>query len=499
MKHKKNRLLAIIPGLISIGFFITAGLFARQELDQFNLIRSVYSPGLVIAGIPVGGLNQDQASQRLIEAYGVPVELHYTTSIIQAPPDQLGFELDLTSMLAQAEIQRTDQPFWDAFWGFLWDRQPPAPQDIPLSAKVDEGAIRSFLTDELAPRYNQPPQQGLPVPASTNFTTGKSGTALDIDPAVPLIENALRSLIDRTVELTSHSVPPTRTPLQNLGILFKQIITTSQFEGVSEIYLQDLKTGEAIHIAYQQGQDLPLDIGFTAASTIKIPIMISTFRRIPEPTPQDVQDNLTNMVEVSENDPADWLMKNVMDQTTGPLDVSADMAALGLKDTFLAGFFYPGAPLLKRFSTPANQRKDIFTDPDPYNQTTPAEMGKLLADIYQCSKGGSGDFSTVFPGQLSQNKCKQMITLLIGNHLPQLITAGLPEGTQIAHKHGWIIDAKDGLLHTLGDAGIVFTPGGDFVLTVYLWDKTQLLFDPANVLVADLARAAYNYFNQTIP
>jgi len=170
-----------------------------------------------------------------------------------------------------------------------------------------------------------------------------------------------------------------------------------------------------------------------------------------------------------------------------------------MKNTFLAGYFYPGAPLLKRFTTPANQRKDIFTDPDPYNQTTPAEMGKLLTDIYQCAENNGGDFASGFPGQITQNECKQMITLLIGNHLPQLITAGLPEGTQIAHKHGWIIEAKDGLLHTLGDAGIVYTPGGDFVLTVYLWDKTQLLFDPANLLVADLARAAYNYFNQTLP
>jgi len=498
MNRKKNRLPALLLGLFSIAFFIAAGFLTRQNLDKFNSIRAVYPAGLVIAGIPVGRLTQDQASQRLIEAYSVPVELHYDTSVIQASPDRFGFELDLTSMLAQAEIQRTQQPFWDAFWGYLWDHPSPEPQAIPLSAKVDESAIRSFLTDELAPRYNQAPQQGSPVPASTNFTPGKAGTALDIDPVVPLIANALRSLTDRTITLTSHSVSASRTPLQNLGILIKQIITTNRFEGVSEIYLQDMKTGGEIHFAYQQGKDLPVEIGFTAASTIKIPIMISTFRRIPEQTPQDVLDNLKQMIEVSENDPADWLMKNVMDQTTGPLDVSMDMTALGLKDTFLGGFFYPGAPLLKRFVTPANQRKDIFTDPDTYNQTTPAEMGKLLADIYQCANDGSGDFATVFPGQLSQNKCKQMITLLIGNHLPQLLTAGLPEGTRIAHKHGWIIESKDGLLHTLGDAAIVFSPGGDFVMTVYLWDKTQLLFDPANILVADLARAAYNYFNQPI-
>jgi beta-lactamase class A len=497
MRPKKKRWLAVIPGLLSIAFFVAAGIIGRQDLDQFNSIRSVYAPGLVIADIPVGGLTQDQASQRLMEAYSVPVELHYAASVIQVPPDQLGFSMDLTDMLAQAEIQRTSQPFWDAFWGYLWDFQSPEPQDISLSASVDEAAIRAYLANEISPRYDQPPQQGLPVPASTNFNPGTPGTALDIEPAVPLIVSALKSLTLRTVDLTSSSVPATRTPFQNLGILFKQVITTSQFAGVSEIYLQDLKTGEEIHIAYQQGKDVPLNIGFTAASTIKIPIMISTFRRIPEQTPPDVLANLKQMIEISENDPADWLMKNVMDQNLGPLDVSADMAALGLKDTFLGGFFYTGAPLLKRFQTPANQRTDIFTGPDPYNQTTPAEIGRLLADIYQCANTGEGPFATVFPGQLSQAKCKQMITLLIGNHLPQLLTAGLPEGTQIAHKHGWIIES-DGLLHTIGDAGIIFTPRGDFVMTVYLWQKDQLLFDPANILVADMARAAYNYFNQPV-
>jgi len=499
MKRKKNRLFAISLALVSVGLIIAAGILTRRELEQFNHIRSVFADGLVIAGVPVGGLNQDQVAQRLMEAYSIPVELHYGSAVIQVRPDQFGFELDLTAMLTEAEMQSMGQPFWNAFWDYLWNHKTPEPVAVPLRSKLDESKIRSFLMGELAVRYDQPPVQGLPVPGSTNFNAGKPGTAIDVDPAIPLIESALQSLSSRTVDLTSHGVPPARTSLQNLGVLLKQIITLSQFKGVSEIYLRDLKTGQEIHFAVLQGQDLPPNIGFTAASTIKIPIMIATFRRISEPPPPDVLDNLTKMVEVSENDPADWLMKNVMDETTGPLQVSTDLAALGLKDTFLAGYFYPGAPLLKRFTTPANQRKDIFTDPDPYNQTTPAEMGNLLADIYQCAQNGGGDFASVFPGQITQNECKQMITLLIGNHLPQLITAGLPEGTQIAHKHGWIIEAKDGLLHTLGDAAIVYTPGGDFVLTVYMWEQTQLLFVPANVLVADLARAAYNYFNQTIP
>jgi len=203
------------------------------------------------------------------------------------------------------------------------------------------------------------------------------------------------------------------------------------------------------------------------------------------------------MIEASENEPADKLMSDIINKDSGPLEVSKDMDSLGFKNTFLAGYFAPGSPLLRKITTPGNQRTDIQTSPDPYNQTSAADMGMLLDDIYQCADVGGGALAAVFPGQYTQSKCRQMITYLVGNHLPMLITAGLPEGTQIAHKHGWITEA-DGLLHTIGDAGIVYTPGGNFVLTVYLHNKTQLLFDPANTLIADLARAVYNYYNQAV-
>ena len=123
------------------------------------------------------------------------------------------------------------------------------------------------------------------------------------------------------------------------------------------------------------------------------------------------------------------------------------------------------------------------------------QLGMLLDDVYQCADMGGGALVAVFPGQYSQNKCKQMINYLVGNRLPMLLTAGLPEGTQIAHKHGWITET-DGLMHSIGDAGIIYTPGGNYVMTVFMHQPVQLLFDSVNNLIADLSRAVYNYFNQ---
>ena len=174
--------------------------------------------------------------------------------------------------------------------------------------------------------------------------------------------------------------------------------------------------------------------------------------------------------------------------------MTADLQALGLQNTFWAGYFYDGAALLDRFDTPASRRTDVNTQPDVYNQTTAADMGGLLADLYHCAESGSGRLTEVFPGELTQAKCRLMVETLRGNLLPVLIKAGVPEGTQIGHKHGWV-QGPDGMLHVIADAGLVYSPGGSYVMAVYLYQPTQLLFDPANVLVARLSRAVYRYFN----
>ena len=490
----RQRASVVILRWLSILFIFMAVLVTVFQLVSYSRIRSIFPPGMVIAGIPVGGLTQQQAADRLEQAYSVSVEIRYSDSVIQVKPAVVGFELQLDAMMAAADLDRINQPFWSAFWDYLWNRVP-TPAEVPLRFNIAEDRLRSFLNTEIAPRYDQPPVAAVPMPGSSDFQSGQSGTVLDVDRAVTLIEDALKSPGGRVVNLSFNRVSPPKPSYQNLEVMLKQIIDVSKFDGETELYVLDLQTNQELHFAYSQGKMIPVDIAFTAASTIKIPVMVSIFRRIPDPAPSGISDLLVNMVEESQNEATDKLMADVINQDNGPLEVSKDMQSLGMKNTFLAGFFYPGAPLLKRITTPSNQRTDINTGPDPYNQTTPAELGMLLDDIYQCADMGGGALVAVFPGQFSQSKCKQMINYLVGNRLPMLLTAGLPEGTQIAHKHGWITET-DGLMHSIGDAGIIYTPGGNYVMTVFMHQPTQLLFDPVNNLIADLSRAVYNYFNQ---
>jgi beta-lactamase class A len=485
-------------------FFIlcTVVLFVWQ-LARFSRIWGNYPSGLTIGGVPVGQLNRQQAAQRLLEIYSMPVEVLYHSGIndaaIQFNPSVIGFEIDTESMLAAADQERTRQSFWMAFWENLWGGAA-TPVDIPLRASFSESRLRIYLQEEIADRYDQPASPAMPAVGTTNFIPGKQGTSLDIEQSILLIENALYSPTSRSVVLPLQRTNPSRPVFQNLDTLLRQTIDISGFDGIVGLYLLDLRTGQEINFAYNQGEILPnpSDIAFTASSTIKIPIMISVFRRVGQNPDADTEKYLQDMISKSDNNATDWLMQKKLDSARGPLVVSEDMQALGLKSTFLAGYFSLGSPILKVFKTPGNQRTDVSTQPDPYNQTTPTEISELLSDVYFCARSGDGTLTAVFPEEITQEECQTMLDLLAQDKISALIQEGVPDGTRVAHKHGWVTDASY-IIHDMSDAAIVYTPGGDYVLAVYLYHPVQLVFDPSNKLVADLSRAAYNFYNLPNP
>jgi beta-lactamase class A len=467
-----------------------------MQLVRFSRLRANFPAGMEIAEVPVGGQDRATSAQRLLEVYSAtPVEIHYGDEIIHLDPTVAEFELDLESMLAAADLSRSQQPFWEEFWDYLWGRTP-SPASIPLRASFSEPRLRIYLETEIAERYDQPPIPAMPNVGTINFQPGTRGTELDINRSVGLIETALRSTSRRVVELPMHRTNPPRPSINNLEILLKQTIDLTEFDGLVGLYLLDLQTGEEINFAYSQGENFTTnpDVAFTAASIIKIPIMVSVFRRLEEDPDSETDRLIEEMIQKSGNDPADWLMERVIDTFSAPLDITADMNTLGLESTFLAGQFYPGAPLLAAFQTPANQRSDINTDPDIYNQTTPTEIGMLLEDIYQCTQSGGGNLLAVFPEEFTQSECQAMVNILGGNKLGLLIEAGVPDGTPVAHKHGWV--TYFGVMNTLGDAGIVYTPGGNYILAIFVHHPDQLIWDPASELVATQSEAIYNYFNQ---
>ena len=89
-----------------------------------------------------------------------------------------------------------------------------------------------------------------------------------------------------------------------------------------------------------------------------------------------------------------------------------------------------------------------------------------------------------------------MIDYLTQNKMPFLLKAGVPDVNVVAHKHGYVTGIN-GIMQTLGDAGIIYSPGGDYVLVIFLYHPQQLIWDNASYLVGQLSGAIYNFYNQT--
>jgi hypothetical protein len=57
------------------------------------------------------------------------------------------------------------------------------------------------------------------------------------------------------------------------------------------------------------------------------------------------------------------------------------------------------------------------------------------------------------------------------------------------------VDLTTGYMKNVSDAGLVYSPGGNFVLSVYTYHPSQIVFDKANEMFANLAQAVYTFYN----
>ena len=479
-----------ILGLFSaLSLFAAAALFA-VELVLYSRTYSAIPAGLSLGGVPVGGLTEAAALNQLVTAYRTPLELHYLDQTILLDPAVVGFQVNTAVMLPEATQYRATKGFWNGLWGFLWS-QPGEVRDIPLRYTYSQDRLRVFL-DDLALRYDRPGAPAQADPATLNFVPGAPGHTLDIDLAVSALDSGLRSPVERVVELPVTKQTQFRPTFDTLGELIRAGVRQFQFSGIFSLYLADLQNGRELVINLSNGEDVAGPIAFSGMSTIKIPIMASFFARSEGELTEEELLLLQRSIDESANTATDLLLKTVGrgDGLEGTRRVAADMQRLGLQNTYISGLLDVFGAVLAPLATPANGRTEFNTLPDPYNQTTAEDMGSLLVMVYQCSEGG-GALLAAFPGQFAPDECRRMIDLLSSNEVgPIFITGGSPGGL-VAHKHGW-----DRLpLTNVADAALVFTPTGNYALTVYLHRIETMGFDEANRLIISVARGVHNFFN----
>lgn len=467
--------------LIVIGM-VALVMFLLFKLYQYGSFRRFFPAGLTIGGVPVGGLTPEEAADQLNNRYlTAPVIIHHGDESVEVDPSEIEFTLDLDTMLGQADYQRQQQDFWAGFWGFLWGR-PVEVEQVELRATHSPEALRDML-GTVATAFDKPALPPQPVPTTLSFQYGEPGIVTNIEASIPDVQAAFYRAADREARLLLESVDASRP---DINLLARLIVNHLEgFDGVASIFILDLASGEEVGI----NADLPM----SGMSIVKVPIVLEALRAL-DSSPSLEQDKLISetLVIQSGNFSANQLLDVVAGEDDAYLGadlVTESMRSLGLENTFIAvPYEEPPRPGRATYETSANSRDDLPTDPDPAMQTTAEDMGTLLAMIYYCAEDNGGALIAAYGGQITQADCQELLGYMTQNHIGSLIEEGVPPGTAVAHKHGWIGD-------THGDAGIIYSPGADYVLVTYMYKPDWLEWEISSPLLADVSRATYNYFN----
>jgi beta-lactamase class A len=264
---------------------------------------------------------------------------------------------------------------------------------------------------------------------------------------------------------------------------------TSQF---GALYLQDLQTGEAVTFGN--------DFAFSGTSINKIAVLAEYFNEMDGIPNLSEAVDIANTMICSENVATNRVMGAGfgMDYLQGAVSTTNFMRQLGLTRTFLTAPYHTtvgiatSTPLPRPIEFPSTDADQVKGNPNPSNQMAVDEMGWLLSSIYDCAYREAGPLMTNFTGFTPQ-ECRKMIHVMENNTVDGLLKAGVPEGIRVAHKHGWVED-------THGNAGIFFTPGGDYVMVVMLFKPQFLEFTTVSLpTLAELSRMVYNHYNPTQP
>jgi len=247
------------------------------------------------------------------------------------------------------------------------------------------------------------------------------------------------------------------------------------------VSLRDLKSGDSL--------DLNPDASFHAASTMKVPVMIELFRQaergwLPLDQPILLVNQFGSIVDgspfsVDAGDDSDSLMYTKVGQRVPVRELLEHMIvrSSNLTTNALIALVGPQRANATAHELGANNIKVLrgvedqkAFDAGLSNSTTSRDLATLMWSI----EAGRA---------ASRASCDSMRAILLRQEFNDEIPAGVPPGTPVAHKTGWIT----GVLH---DAAIVYPKGrAPYVLVVL----TKNIPDEkvARALIADISRLVY--------
>lgn len=490
-------MLKALQRFLTLLLFTLLALFLLSQGFLYWRGRDNMPPGTTIGGIDVSGLTTEETAVALKEQYSQPVTIYHQDERIELSPLDVGFALNIDPMVGEVQAAIESQDMWMGFVRFVLGRpleplgiEPLEPIHVDLQAAYDEIALRKQLAT-ISSFVDQPAQPPRINPDTGLFENGAAGFVTDIEASLPDVVTALQKPENREARLVIIDQPAPEFDINFLeSSIQKQL---NAFSGVGSVFIMDLQTGEEISIN--------ADAAISGLSILKIMIFEEAYRAIDGPPNEYVQGLFYDTAVKSSNFGANLLLHEIAGENNtyrGADILTESMHRLGLVNTFMAVPYDAVAPATRQntYVTPANSQENLLMRPDSAMQTTAEEMGTFLSMLYYCAKGG-GALLAVYPNEITPEECQAIIDLMVLNEEGNLIRFGVPKDVPVSHKHGWD-------LVTHGDAGIVYSPGGDYVIVEYLSlpagdTSNWLSHDISFPILREISRTVYNFFNRDNP
>jgi beta-lactamase class A len=244
-----------------------------------------------------------------------------------------------------------------------------------------------------------------------------------------------------------------------------------------------------------------LEEQITLTDTMKTPGS-GVLKELSAGTRLSVRDLATLMIIVSDNTATDILLALV-----GAEAVNARLRACGLERTVvtmgcralltdLVGLTgAPDTPETRRLAAERLRRRELDYNARVYhderaNMTTPQEMGRLIEQIVRPTLDGGAPRPTgAAPAgdgaALPLEACRLMLDIMRRQQVRDRLPLLLPPGVDLAHKTG-------SLTRVSNDAGVLFTPSGPCIVSVFTRDLADDL--KGRLAIAEIGRAVYDVY-----
>jgi beta-lactamase class A len=372
---------------------------------------------LVAAEIP----NIDTASMKGV--YESALDPSWASVRVEGPEDEGTYIVFL---------QREDES-WKARKSIRADEPENPEYEKVVLGGVPEDLIESVYPQSLGSDPSGPESSPLTVkPAETDALPSAEGA----EPPEP--ETVTDEVPEDERERVDEGLEDARQEIQDYA---------DDYDGTAGVYVQDIRGG--------YGYGVNPDETFFGASVMKIPLMVTVFKKIDEGevsldhsfptesgdwaggagwlqweeagTSHTVEDYLWMMMTQSDNVASNALLRLV----GGPGHVNEVAGSLGAPNTFI-------------YQKITSERAAV---PSLDNRTTPRDMATILDKVYTGHA-------------LSPDSSQKMIEIMYQNELQSSLKDGLPKDVEAAKKGGWLYKVYD-------EAGIVWHEDRSYVIAMF--------------------------------